>query len=295
MNKNEYARSNKEWLAGKAKEDGVTQLAKGVCYKVLQSGPEGGKQPTPNSVVSCHYLGRTIDGKCFDTSLGGYPLAIRLRDLIEGWVIALQQMRVGGQMGNLHPVRTRLREFLPTRDSGQLDVDLRDRTARSAVMVRKATEKDIPAAMELFTAAKSIMRSDGNSTQWGDGYPDAGIVRTDISMGGAHIIEQDGKPVAYFALLPSPEPTYSSIDGKWLDDSSPYHVIHRIASTPESHGVFRRIIEYALSVSGNLRIDTHRDNRIMRHLIEKAGFSYCGVIVLADGSERLAYQKITQR
>ena len=95
MNKNEYARSNKEWLAGKAKEDGVTQLAKGVCYKVLQSGPEGGKQPIPNSVASCHYLGRTIDGKCFDTSLGGYPLAIRLRDLIEGWVIALQQMRVG--------------------------------------------------------------------------------------------------------------------------------------------------------------------------------------------------------
>lgn len=95
MNKNEYARANKEWLAAKAKEEGVAQLAKGVCYKVLQAGPEGGKQPTPASVVSCHYLGRTIDGKCFDTSLGGYPLAIRLRDLIEGWVIALQQMRVG--------------------------------------------------------------------------------------------------------------------------------------------------------------------------------------------------------
>ena len=95
MNKNEYAHANKEWLAEKGKEEGVKQLAKGVCYKVLQSGPEGGKQPTPNSVVSCHYLGRTIDGKCFDTSLGGYPLAIRLRDLIEGWVIALQQMRVG--------------------------------------------------------------------------------------------------------------------------------------------------------------------------------------------------------
>lgn len=95
MNKNEYARANKEWLAERGKEEGVTRLAKGVCYKVLQSGSEGGKQPTPSSVVSCHYLGRTIDGKCFDTSLGGYPLAIRLRDLIEGWVIALQQMRVG--------------------------------------------------------------------------------------------------------------------------------------------------------------------------------------------------------
>lgn len=160
-------------------------------------------------------------------------------------------------------------------------------------MIRKATENDIQAVLAIFDKAKDIMRSDGNSTQWGDGYPDAGIVRTDISMGGAHIIEQDRKPVAYFALLPSPEPTYSSIDGKWLDDSSPYHVIHRIASIPESHGVFRRIIEYALSVSGNLRIDTHRDNRIMRRLIERAGFSYCGVINLPDGSERLAYQMIT--
>ena len=160
-------------------------------------------------------------------------------------------------------------------------------------MIRKATENDIQAVLAIFDKAKDIMRSDGNSTQWGDGYPDAGIVRTDISMGGAHIIEQDGKPVAYFALLPSPEPTYSSIDGKWLDDTAPYFVIHRIASSPESHGVFRRIIEYALSVSGNLRIDTHRDNRIMRRLIEKAGFSYCGVINLPDGSERLAYQMIT--
>ena len=47
------------------------------------------------NVVICHYLGRTIDGKCFDTSLGGCPLAIRMRELIEGWVIALKQMRIG--------------------------------------------------------------------------------------------------------------------------------------------------------------------------------------------------------
>ena len=157
-------------------------------------------------------------------------------------------------------------------------------------MIRKATENDIPAAMELFTAAKGIMRSDGNMTQWEDGYPNEEIVRSDISRGGAHIVEQEGRPIGYFALLPSPEPTYSSIGGKWLDDTAPYFVIHRIASSPESHGVFREIIEYALTVSGNLRIDTHRDNRIMRHVIEKAGFIYCGVIHLEDGSERLAFQ-----
>ena len=159
-------------------------------------------------------------------------------------------------------------------------------------MIRKATEKDIPTAMELFSVAKSIMRSDGNMTQWGDCYPNEGIVRSDISKGGAHIVERYGQPAGYFALLPSPEPTYSSIGGKWLDDTAPYFVIHRIASSPESHGVFREIIEYALTVSGNLRIDTHRDNHIMRHVLEKADFSCCGVIYLHDGSERLAYQRI---
>lgn len=42
-----------------------------------------------------HYTGCTINGKKFDSSRGGAPLAIRLRELIPGWIIALQQMRVG--------------------------------------------------------------------------------------------------------------------------------------------------------------------------------------------------------
>ena len=157
-------------------------------------------------------------------------------------------------------------------------------------MIRKATERDIPAALALFKAAKAIMRSDGNTTQWGDNYPSEEIVRSDISKEGGYIVEREDVAEGYFAMLPSPEPTYSSIDGKWLDDTAPYLVIHRVASTAGSHGVFREIIEYALSASANIRIDTHRDNRIMRHVIEKAGFSYCGIISLADGSERLAYQ-----
>ena len=42
-----------------------------------------------------HYTGRTIDGRQFDSSRGGAPLAIRLCDLIEGWIVAMQQMCVG--------------------------------------------------------------------------------------------------------------------------------------------------------------------------------------------------------
>ena len=95
MNKREYAQANKEWLAAKAQEEGVKPLPKGIYYKVLAAGNADGKHPTPRSIVTAHYTGRTINGKRFDSSRGGAPLAIRLCDLIEGWIIAMQQMCVG--------------------------------------------------------------------------------------------------------------------------------------------------------------------------------------------------------
>ena len=95
MNKREYAQANKEWLTAKAQEEGVKPLPKGIYYKVLAEGKADEKHPAPRSIVTAHYTGRTIDGKQFDSSRGGAPLAIRLCDLIEGWIIAMQQMCVG--------------------------------------------------------------------------------------------------------------------------------------------------------------------------------------------------------
>ena len=94
MNKREYAQANKQWLAQKAQEEGVMPLPKGIYYKVLATGKNDGVHPTSRSVITAHYTGRTINGKKFDSSLGGAPLAAPLRDLVEGWVIALQHMCV---------------------------------------------------------------------------------------------------------------------------------------------------------------------------------------------------------
>lgn len=95
MNKREYRQANKDWLEAKAKEDGVNALSKGVYYKVISEGKNDGGHPTPRSVVTAHYTGWTIDGKKFDSSLGGIPMAFRLNELIEGWIIAIQQMCIG--------------------------------------------------------------------------------------------------------------------------------------------------------------------------------------------------------
>ena len=95
MNKKEYIQTNQEWLAAKAQEEGVRALTKGIYYKVLSSGKADGKHPTPRSIITAHYTGWTIDGKEFDSSRGGIPIAFRLSDLIEGWIIAMQQMCIG--------------------------------------------------------------------------------------------------------------------------------------------------------------------------------------------------------
>ena len=95
MNKREYAQANKVWIEEKAQEEEVKALPRGIYYKVLSEGANDGRHPSPRSIVSAHYTGWTINGKKFDSSRGGAPLAIRLCDVIEGWIVAMQQMCVG--------------------------------------------------------------------------------------------------------------------------------------------------------------------------------------------------------
>lgn len=159
-------------------------------------------------------------------------------------------------------------------------------------VVRRTCAADIPALMDVFGQAKAIMRSDGNFHQWAGPYPSVEKIREDISRKVSHVICDGGRIVGTFAFIPGIEPTYKRIySGRWLDPAAPYATIHRIASTIDSTGVFDTLHGWCAERMPSIRIDTHRDNHIMQHLIEKYGFTYCGIIYLADGSERLAFQK----
>jgi len=95
MNKQEYLKANKDWLEAKAKEEGVKALPKGIYYKVIEHGNLNSPSPTVRSIETAQYTGWTIDGKEFDSRRSGVPFACRLCDLIDGWIIAMQQMHVG--------------------------------------------------------------------------------------------------------------------------------------------------------------------------------------------------------
>ena len=159
-------------------------------------------------------------------------------------------------------------------------------------MIRQATYEDIPELMEIFRCARQIMRASGNMNQWNDSYPSEDIVREDISKGVCYVLcEQTSRILATMAFIPGPDPTYARIyDGQWLDDS-PYHVIHRIAVREPGHKASDRLLEWAFTQTESIRIDTHKDNVIMHHIMQKHGFTRCGVIYLLSGHPREAFQK----
>ena len=160
-------------------------------------------------------------------------------------------------------------------------------------IIREARPKDMAEIMQVMDAAKGIMRQSGNMHQWSDGYPSETDITADMKRNGGYVMEDSGCIVGYFAFLKSPEPTYDKIyEGEWIDDVQPYHVVHRIASYPDAHGIFSSIMEFCFSHDKNIRIDTHQDNKIMQHNILKHGFTYCGIIYLLSGDKRLAYQRI---
>lgn len=158
-------------------------------------------------------------------------------------------------------------------------------------MIRRATYDDVPVLMDVFRKARGIMRSSGNMHQWNDGYPSENIVRKDIDNGNCYVLCDDGEVVATMAFIPGPDPTYAEIyDGGWLSDA-PYHVIHRIAVAEPGHNAARALLDWGFGQAGSIRIDTHKDNVIMHHVLSKYGFTHCGVILLANGDPREAYQK----
>lgn len=157
--------------------------------------------------------------------------------------------------------------------------------------IRLATSEDINSILDLAEVSRGIMRRDGNLTQWADTYPHREIIESDIAQGYGRLCEVEGRAVAYFALMPGSDPTYSKIEaGQWLDDVSPYLVIHRLMSDGARRGVFAQVMNYCRGLTKNLRADTHADNRIMRRCLEREGFVYCGIIYVHNGSPRRAYQ-----
>ena len=152
---------------------------------------------------------------------------------------------------------------------------------------------DIGRIMEIIEEARRFLISYGNM-QWAGGYPSEPLIEDDAENGIGYKIVIDGRTEGYLAIL-TDDDSYAAIDGKWISDG-PYIAIHRLAlsDAARGRGLFPEIIMKAAEVgrrkgAASLRIDTDDSNQIMKHLLEKLGFTHTGHVFF-EGSAKPAYE-----
>ncbi len=150
---------------------------------------------------------------------------------------------------------------------------------------------DLEEILNIYATARKYMMENGNPNQWGTTHPAESLIKDDVLNNRCMIIKDENTIQGVFALYSGIDPTYVKIEGSWLN-YKPYHTIHRIASKGEVKGVFKAALDYTIKLGLDIRIDTHRDNLTMQYTLKKYGFIYCGIIKVADRTERLAYQLI---
>ena len=159
-------------------------------------------------------------------------------------------------------------------------------------MIRKAEYTDIRRALDIYDSARRFMRSRGNAVQWVNGYPSEELLRADVAAGQLYVMEDAGGVYAVFAFIIGDDPTYQVIDGAWLDDGTPYGTLHRLGSDGTHSGVLSFAVYYASRRILHFLATTHAANLDMRSSMQRAGFVYTGVITVADGTPRRAYERV---
>ena len=155
--------------------------------------------------------------------------------------------------------------------------------------IRQAVTADLPDIQKVYDAARGFMRAHGNPTQWAGGYPQEELLLQDIEKKQLYVCVEKGQIVGSFAFIPGIDPTYLVIEqGDW-HENRPYAAIHKVASNGQVKGVTRACFDFCSARCDYLRMDTHHDNLPMQNAMKKYGFRQCGIIHLADGSPRVAF------
>lgn len=154
--------------------------------------------------------------------------------------------------------------------------------------------EDVDTIIKIYDIARKYMRDNGNYSQWINGYPSKEQIINDINNNVSYVVKENNIIVAVFVFIIGIDNTYINIEnGNWHSNNT-YGVIHRIASEGSVKEITNFVFNWCLNSINYLRIDTHKDNLIMQHCVTKFGFKCCGIIHVADGSPRLAYDYIRE-
>lgn len=160
---------------------------------------------------------------------------------------------------------------------------------------REAKKEDIESILEVISHAKEYMKRN-NSTQWNENYPNKETIINDIENSIGYVLIVENLIRGYMVVDFSDDEIYKNIKGKWKTFGN-YASIHRCAIHKKLRGqgygseLFKFAEKLALSKNiRSVRVDTAPENETMKHLFNKNGYEYCGIVFI-DG-EKIAYEKL---
>lgn len=179
---------------------------------------------------------------------------------------------------------------------------------KTLVKFRKTKESDLDRVMNILADGRASLAALGID-QWQGGYPHRGVIEADVARGESFVAVDDNAVVFATTMIGlAGEPIYDTIEGGlWLTSSmshSPrYGVIHRVAVSASQKGqgagtFLLASAERITSAQGyeSVRVDTHPGNLPMQRLLEKQGYTRCGIVHIVHAEkgtpERIAYEKV---
>lgn len=146
-------------------------------------------------------------------------------------------------------------------------------TTSPQLQIRVATLDDLAVLDPIFESARQYMAAQGNAGQWVEGRPNSKSVRGNVESGEGRVVVLGDKVVGFFVVSTN-EPAYEQIAENW-SVSTPYIVVHRFAAYP-GYKVGSFVFSYLQEQHDHIRVDTHRNNQTMQHLMDKFNFKYVG-------------------
>ena len=165
--------------------------------------------------------------------------------------------------------------------------------------VRPATKDDLGDVMTCVKRLKREYFEANNIPQWHGDYPAKSDFAADLEAKRLFVMYIGECLVGFASVGFEDEPTYSEVEGGSWKENGDYAVVHRFGINPDWHGMGMGTALMGLAdklceargVSA-VRADTHEQNVGMIRLLEKCGFERRGIIHLANGDPRIAFEKI---
>ncbi|MDZ4371240.1 MAG: FKBP-type peptidyl-prolyl cis-trans isomerase [Phenylobacterium sp.] len=92
----QWVQGQRAYEAWNAARRGWSVTESGLQHRRVKAAKASAPRPSPDAIVTIHYVGRFIDGREFDSSRArGEPATFPLPRLIQGWQEGVPMMRVG--------------------------------------------------------------------------------------------------------------------------------------------------------------------------------------------------------